>query len=186
VLSVVPPPKRPGDRPSFYSPRGGSLQACPTVLTTCGGVAYSVVELMVVLENLASVRHHGVPCSRPRAASRVSCGDSPFGRRPRADSRVRLTDGRRAHSSRHGDVLSSHVLTASGWVLQCPGWQHSDRDGRIGLEVTVETHSTGLMSWRHSAQAWEKCLYLFRGLFRPLSRVRRAGRTGAGSTVSRS
>jgi hypothetical protein len=44
---------------------------CRTVLTTCGGMAYSVAELMAVLANLDSVGRHGVPCSRPGEASRV-------------------------------------------------------------------------------------------------------------------
>jgi hypothetical protein len=33
-----------GTASSFYRPRGGSLQACRAVLTTCGGMAHSVVE----------------------------------------------------------------------------------------------------------------------------------------------
>jgi hypothetical protein len=108
---------------------------------------------------------------RPRG---WSCGYSPFGRRPRANSRVRLTDGRMAHSSRHGDVLSSRVFTSSGRVLQCPGWQHSGRDGCTGPEVTAETHSTGLTSWRRPARAWEKCPYLFRGCGAPAVREQAA------------
>jgi hypothetical protein len=37
-------PLRPGDCPSFYRPRRGSLQACCTVLATCGGMACSAAE----------------------------------------------------------------------------------------------------------------------------------------------
>jgi hypothetical protein len=47
------------------------------------------------------------------------CGGFPFGRRPYADSRVRLTGGRKVHNSRHGGVLSSRTPTASGMALQC-------------------------------------------------------------------
>jgi hypothetical protein len=47
-----PPTAR--DYPSFYRPRGGSLQACRAVLATCDGVDYSVAEWTVVLANPAS------------------------------------------------------------------------------------------------------------------------------------
>jgi hypothetical protein len=33
-----------GTAPPFIGQRGGSLQACRTVLATCGGMAYSAVE----------------------------------------------------------------------------------------------------------------------------------------------
>jgi hypothetical protein len=38
---------------------------------TYGGIAHSVVELMVVLENLTSGGRRGEPCACPEAASRV-------------------------------------------------------------------------------------------------------------------
>jgi hypothetical protein len=38
---------------------------------TYGGMAHSAVELMVVLENLASGRRRGEPCACPEATSRV-------------------------------------------------------------------------------------------------------------------
>jgi hypothetical protein len=55
---------------------------------TYGGIAHSVVELMVVLENLASGGCHGESCDCSGAASRVMARDllvwSPF---------VRLLEG---------------------------------------------------------------------------------------------
>jgi hypothetical protein len=68
------------------------------------------------------------------------------------------------------DVSSSRPSTASGMVLQCPGWWHSSGDGRTGPEVMEETRATGLMSRRCPARA--RCMhpYLFRGFHRPLSR----------------
>jgi hypothetical protein len=47
-------PPQQGDCPSFYTPRGGSLQACHAVLATCDGMAYSAAEETAVLVNLAS------------------------------------------------------------------------------------------------------------------------------------
>jgi hypothetical protein len=90
------------------------------------------------------------------------------------------------HNSGCGGVLSSRVPAASGMVLQFPGWLHSDGNGRIGSEVTGETHSTGPMSRRCPAGARGRCPYPFRGFHRPLLRVQRAGCTGVGGTVSRS
>jgi hypothetical protein len=42
------------------------------------------------------------------------CGNFPFGRRPYADSRVRLTEGREVHSHGHGNFLSPGVPAAPG------------------------------------------------------------------------
>jgi hypothetical protein len=48
-----PPPLSQGTA-SFYRPRGGGLQSCHTVLSaTYGDMVHSVVELTVVLANLA-------------------------------------------------------------------------------------------------------------------------------------
>jgi hypothetical protein len=179
-------PRGQGTAPSFYKPRGGGLQSCRTVLITCGGMVYNAVEWMAVLANLAPVGRHGKSCSPQEWLRGRLSGDFPFGRRPYADSRVRLTGGRKVHNNGHGDVLSSRVPTTSGMVLQCPRWLHSGGDGRTGPEVTGETHSTGLMSRRCPAWARGRCPYPFRGFRRPLSRVQRAGRTGVGGTVSRS
>jgi hypothetical protein len=44
VSVLATPPHGNGTVPPFYRPRGGSLQACRTVLTTCGGMAHSIVE----------------------------------------------------------------------------------------------------------------------------------------------
>jgi hypothetical protein len=48
------PPAVGGAASSLYRPRGGSLQSCHTVLITCRGMVHNVVELTVVLANLAS------------------------------------------------------------------------------------------------------------------------------------
>jgi hypothetical protein len=175
-----------GTAPSFYRPRGGGLQSCRTVLITCSGMVYSVVELMAVLAISfpPGVAVSPVP-TQGRLRGRLS-GDFLFGRRPYADSRVRLTGGRRAHSGRRGSVLSSRIPTVSGMVLQCPGWCRGSGDGRTGLMVTEETCPTGPTSWRRPGRARDRRPSPFRGLRRPLSRVWRTGRTRVGSTVSRS
>jgi hypothetical protein len=114
------------------------------------------------------------------------CRGRPFGGRPRADSRVLLTGGRTGHSSRCGDVLSPHASTASGMVLQCPGWRRDGGDGRTGPMATEVTVPTSLTSRRSPGQVWKKCLFPLRGFHRPLSRARRVSRTKVGGTVSRS
>jgi hypothetical protein len=73
------------------------------------------------------------------------CGNFLFGRRPYADSRVQLTEGRKVHSSGRGDVLSSRVPTAPGRVLQCPGWLHSGGDGMVAQR----------RGWLHRAEGEE-------------------------------
>jgi hypothetical protein len=70
------------------------------------------------------------------------CRGRSFGGRPRANSRVPLTGGRRAHSSWRGSVLSSCTPTTSEMALQCPEWRRGDGDGRTGLKVTEGTHPT--------------------------------------------
>jgi hypothetical protein len=117
---------------------------------------------------------------------RWRCGDFPLGRRSYADSRVRLTGGCKAHSSRRGGVLSFRTPTASGMVLQCPGWRRGSGDGRTGLMVTGETPLTGPTSRRRPGRPRDRCPSPFRGFRRPLSRVRRTGRTRVGSTMLRS
>jgi hypothetical protein len=119
-----------GTASSFYRPRGGSLQSCCTVLSaTYGGMAHSVTELMVVLTNLAPVGRRSESYTCPGAASRVAVWDLPVGRRRYANSRARLTEGRRMHSSGRGSVSSSRASTAPGMVLECLGWRCSARDG---------------------------------------------------------
>jgi hypothetical protein len=106
------------------------------------------------------------------------------GRRACVISRVELTEGRRSHNGGRGGVLSSRTPTTSGMVLQCPGWQNGSGDGRTGLMVTEETCLTGPTSRCHPGQARDRRPSPSRGFHRPLSRVRRAGRTRVGSTVS--
>jgi hypothetical protein len=93
-------------------------------------------------------------------------------------------EGRRSHSGWRGDVLSSCSPTASGMVLQCPGWRRGSGDGRTGLMVTEGTRVTGSTSRRRPVRARCRRPYPFRGFHRPLSRVRRAGRTRVGDIVS--
>jgi hypothetical protein len=45
---------RRGGSPPFYRPRGGRFTGMPHYFATCGGVAYSAMELTTVLANLAS------------------------------------------------------------------------------------------------------------------------------------
>jgi hypothetical protein len=44
---------------------------------TYGDMVYSTMELMVVLMNLALIGHHGRPCTRPGAVSRVAVWEFP-------------------------------------------------------------------------------------------------------------
>jgi hypothetical protein len=114
------------------------------------------------------------------------CGSFSSGRCACVSSRVGLTEGRRSHSGRRGDVLSSWTPTAPGMVLLGPGWWRGSGDGRTGPMATKETLLTGLTSRCRPMRARDKCPYPFRGFHRPLSRVRCAGRTRVGDTVSRS
>jgi hypothetical protein len=113
-------------------------------------------------------------------------GNLLFGHHLYASSRVGLTEGWRSHSGGRGDVLSSWVPTAPGMVLQCSGWWHRGWDGRTGPMVMEETCLTGPTSRCRPVQARGRHSYPFRGFWRPLSRVRRAGRTRVGDTVSQS
>jgi hypothetical protein len=90
------------------------------------------------------------------------------------------------HNSGRDDVLLSRVPTALGMVQQRTGWWHSGGDGCTGPTVIEETLSTGLMSRCCPVWAQDGCLCPFRGFRRPLSRVRRAGRTRMGGAASRS
>jgi hypothetical protein len=109
-----------------------------------------------------------------------------FGRRPYADSRVQLTGRRKGHSRGCGGVLSPRTPTASGMALQCLGLRRDSEDGRTGLMATEETRLTGPTSRRGPGRPRNRCLSPFRGFCRPLSRVRRVGRTRVGGTVSQS
>jgi hypothetical protein len=114
------------------------------------------------------------------------CGSLPFGRRPYADSRVQLTGSRKVHSSWRGSVLSLRTPTVPGMARQCPGWRCGGGDGRAGLMVMEEMCLTGLTSRRRPERLRDRRPSSFRGFHRPLPRVRRPGRMGVGSTVSRS
>jgi hypothetical protein len=104
------------------------------------------------------------------------CRGRLFVGRLRADSRVPLPGGRTRHSSGRGRVLSLHAPTTSGMVMQCPGWSHRvDGEGGDTPDVTA---------WPRASA--EQAFVPLRGFHRPLSRVRRAGRTRVGGTVSRS
>jgi hypothetical protein len=86
-------------------------------------MAHSVVELMVVMANLASGGCRGESYARPGTASRVAVLELLLGRHPYTGSRTRLTEDWRLHSGRRGDVLSIWVSIVLGMTLQCSGWQ---------------------------------------------------------------
>jgi hypothetical protein len=148
VRVVVVVTLRPGDCPSFYRPRRGSLQACCTVLATCGGMAYSAASDGRPGESCFWRSVMACPMLVQERLRGWRRGSFTFGRRPYADSRVQLTGGRKGHNSRCGGVLSPHTPTTSGMVLQCPGWRRDGGDGRTGPMVTEETRLTGPTS-RH-------------------------------------
>jgi hypothetical protein len=104
-------------------------------------------------------------------------GSLSSGRRACISSRVGLMEGRRSHSGGRDDVLSSWTPTASGMGLQCSGWWHkADVDGGDAphwFDVTAP-----------SREGATQTSVPFRGFHCPLSRVRRAGRTRVGGTVS--
>jgi hypothetical protein len=82
-----------GTASSFYRPRGGGLQSCCAGLSaTCGSMVHNVVQLTVVLTNLASGGRRGGSCACPGVALRVVALELLLGRRPYADSRARLTE----------------------------------------------------------------------------------------------
>jgi hypothetical protein len=129
-----------GTASSFYRPRRGGLQSCRMALSaTYGGMAHSVVELMVVLAKLAPGERRGESCARLGAASRVETLELLLGHHPYAGSRAQLSKDRRLHNDQCGDVPSIWVPTVLGMTLQCSGWRHSDEDGRTGPEVTEGT-----------------------------------------------
>jgi hypothetical protein len=73
VSSYSSSPCGQGTASSFYRLRGDSLQSCHMVLSaTYGGMAHNVVELMVVVENLASGGRRGESCACSEATSRVA------------------------------------------------------------------------------------------------------------------
>jgi hypothetical protein len=98
------------------------------------------------------------------------CRGRLFDGRSREDSRAPLTWGCTRHSSRRGGVLSSHASTASGMLVQWPGWRCDGGDGRTGPMATEVTAPTGLTSWRSPVWAWSSRSSSLRGLRRPFSR----------------
>jgi hypothetical protein len=113
------------------------------------------------------------------------CRDFSFNRRPYIGSRVRLTGGRRAHSSRRGDVLSPRPPTVLEMVMQCPGWCWDGGDGCTEPMATEVTGPAGPTSRRSPVRAWSSRPSSLRGLRRPLSMARCVGCTGVGGTVPR-
>jgi hypothetical protein len=103
-----------------------------------------------------------------------------FGCHPYADSRARLTEDRRMHSSGCGGVPSPRASVVSGMVLQCLGWWNSGGDGSTGPEVAEETHSTSPTSRRRPGRACGRRSYPFRGFCRPLLRGTMWWRYGSG------
>jgi hypothetical protein len=75
-VGSYPSSPRSQETSSSYKPRGNGLQSCCTTLSaTYGGMAHSVMELIVVLVNLASGGRRGESCARLGAASRVAAWD---------------------------------------------------------------------------------------------------------------
>jgi hypothetical protein len=131
-------------------------------------MAHSVVELTVVLANLASGGHCGGSYACPGAVSRAVALELLLGRRPYIDSRAQFMEEWRLHSGGRGDVPSSWVPTVLGMTLQCLGWWHSGGDGYAGPEVTGETRPADLMSRRLPRRVQSRWPYPFRGCRRPL------------------
>jgi hypothetical protein len=160
-----------GTASSFYRARGGGLQSCRVALSAvCGSMVYNVMELTTVMANLTSSGRRGGSCACPGAASRGVASEYSFDYRSYTSSRAWLTEDRKLHSSRRGDVLSTRVPTAFGMTLQCLGWRHNGRDARTGPEVTEKMHLTGFTSRCCFVRARSWWSYLFRGCRRPLSR----------------
>jgi hypothetical protein len=91
MLFVVP--RGQGAASSFYRPRGGGLQPRRTVLATCGGMAYSAMEWVVILANLASGgTSRRVLCLSRSGFEGSVIGSFLFGCRPYIDSRVMLME----------------------------------------------------------------------------------------------
>jgi hypothetical protein len=175
VLPVVP--LRLGDCPSFYRPRRRQFTIVPHCFiyvwmygVQCHGVDGRPGESCFWRDVMAH------PVSVQERLRAWPCGGCPFGVRPPADSRVPLSRGRTGHSSGCGDVLSLRGPTASGMALQWLGWPHRAGGDRGGVpDVTP-------WPWARAEQASVP----LRGFRRLLSRARRPGRTGVGSTVPRS
>jgi hypothetical protein len=72
----------------------------------------------------------------------------PFEGRLRGHSMVPLTWGRTRHSGWCGGVPSPHASTASGVVVQWPGWRRDGGGGRTGPMVMEVTAPAGLTSRR--------------------------------------
>jgi hypothetical protein len=113
------------------------------------------------------------------------CRDFSFSRRPYIGSRVRLTGGRRAHSSRRGGVLSPRPPHSVGDGDAVLGMVLGRWDGCTGPMTTEVTGPAGLTSRRSPVRVWSSRPPSLRGLRRPLSRVRRVGRMRVGDTVPR-
>jgi hypothetical protein len=151
---------------------------------TYGGMAHSVLELMVVLENLASGGRRGDSYACPGAASRVATWEllvwSPSVRRLEgwADG------GPEVAQRRAWRCPSSRAPTVPGMTLQCLGWRHSGRDGHTRPDVTEETCSAGPMSRHRTGRARGRWPSPFEGSTALLGGVRRGGSTGVGDTVS--
>jgi hypothetical protein len=146
-------------------------------------MAHSTCDLMVVLENLVPGTRRGASCACPAVASRVAVLEFLLGRRPYASSRVRLMGDWELYSGRRGSVPSARVPMVLGMALQCPGWWHSNGDGRTGSEVTEDMHSITASSWTGAGLMSVRLLRVSPSSFEG---VRRGERTGVGSTVPRS
>jgi hypothetical protein len=113
-----PPSPRLGDCLSFYRPRREQFYACRTISPTCRGMAYSAMELTVVLANPAPVgASWRVLCSYRSSfeGSGVVVGCPAAARRP-----IRGWGVRTRHSGGHGDVPPPCSPKTLGMSSQCP------------------------------------------------------------------
>jgi hypothetical protein len=103
--------------------------------------------------NLGLGRRRGGSCPFLGEASRVVMLALLPGRCPYTSSRVRLTGDLELYSDQCGGVSSAQALTVLGMAPQCPGWRHSDGDGRTGPDVTEELRYAGLTPRCHPGRA---------------------------------
>jgi hypothetical protein len=156
MLSVLP--LRPGDCPSFYRSRR-QFTGVPHYSSYVWrhGAQYNGVDGRPG-ESVFRRSVVACPVSAQEWLRGWQCWSLLWSRRPYADSRVRLTGGRRAHNSWCGGVLSSRTLTTSRVVMQCSRWCWDGGDGRTGPTATEVTGPAGLTStsWRSPGQAWNR------------------------------
>jgi hypothetical protein len=160
-VSAICHPLRLGDCPSFYRPRRRQF----TVVSHCFIYVWRYgVQCRGVDGRPGESRFWRdvmvCPVSVQERLRGWCCRGCPFDGRPRADSRVLLTRGRKGHSSGCGNVLSPRVSTAPGMALQWLGWPHR-ADGDGGSRPTSRHGPARVQNRRPSP--FEGSAVLFRG-----------------------